>query len=117
MVLWYVHKPYVKEHHHLAVPLVVTNCLCRMTGDLERDGFCEADQILYKPFHPGDTSSISETVTIMASFGLLLFLSLGTHWARLLLVYLGPSRLSSVDEPVGQNVSFAFRHFRHLSKF
>lgn len=83
LVLWYVHKPYVKEHHHLAVPLVVTNCLCRMMGDLERDGFCKADQILYKPFHPGDTSSTSETVTGMASFGLLLFLSLETHWARL----------------------------------
>lgn len=28
--------------------LVVTNCLCRMMGKLERDGFGEAHQILYK---------------------------------------------------------------------
>lgn len=27
--------------------LVVTNCFCRMMGELERDGFCEADQVLY----------------------------------------------------------------------
>lgn len=56
LVLCYRHKPYVKEHHHLALPLkklvcswelVVTNCFCRMMGELERDGFCEADQVLY----------------------------------------------------------------------
>lgn len=50
------HKPYVKEHHHLALPLkklvcswelVATNCFCRMMGELEKNGFCEANQILY----------------------------------------------------------------------
>lgn len=50
--LWYIPKPYVKQCHHLARPLVVTNCLCRMMGKLERDGFREAGQILYKLLPP-----------------------------------------------------------------
>lgn len=40
-------------------------------------------------FHPGDTSGVLETATVIARFGLLLFLSLETHQSRLLLAHLG----------------------------
>lgn len=76
--------------------LVVTNYLCRMMGKLERDGFCEADQILHKllPYwrHTYHIRNSHSNCQVWA----LSVLSLETHRGRLLLVYLGPQTHWSV---------------------
>lgn len=95
-----------------------------MMGELERDGFCEADQVLYPdvvqiPPTP-ETFVLLETATDLCSFSLCPWKHTG---GRLLLVHLGalPSQtrecLSSVGGPVGQIVSSALGCRRQLTGF
>lgn len=74
-------------------------------------------------FHTGDTHTILETVTVIARFGLSVFVPGNIQEQAIAGLPGGPALpdtlecLSSVRGPLGQNVSSVFGYFRHMTRF
>lgn len=101
--------------------LVVTNYLCRMMGKLERDDFCEADQIFHKllPYWR-HTYHIRNSHSNCQVWALSVFVPGNTQGQAIAGLPGAPDTLeclSSVRGSVGQNVSSVFGYFRHLTRF
>ena len=97
-----------------------TNCLCRIMGKLERDGFGEADQISYKLLphwrHSYYIRNSHSNCQVWAVF------VPGNIQEQAIAGSPGGPALSDTLEsrmggPLGLNVSSVFGYFRHLTRF